>query len=55
MDDRLAYIKANYTDQGLACLMGEDQILWLVGEVERLREHIADLEDTPASPAIWPR
>ena len=37
-EDPLEYIKINYIDQGLACLMPEDQILWLVSEVERLRE-----------------
>jgi hypothetical protein len=35
--DRLDAIKVA-TDEGLACLLGEEDVAWLVAEVERLRQ-----------------
>lgn len=52
-DDRLSYIKSNYTDQGMGCLMSEDDILWLVEEVTRLRATLktnADIVSTYNTP-----
>lgn len=41
--DRLLDIKRDFVDEGLACLLSEGDIEWMVAEIERLRTENGEL------------